>query len=329
MSSLPKFILNGTAVLVTTSIEEGLPLVVHSYMQTILLSALARAQALHKVHVCHFVVQGNHVHMILVVANPSDVKDFMGRFKTETSHAINRLMGIKKKTWWCEGYDSPILLTLNDVVKEIVYTYINPAKDGLVERIDESPGLTSWQMYNEGKHVKQCPRIRRFHIEPLESPYMTEDQHDDIDLKLRSKSRERQEFVLEPDIWMDCFGITDPEERQEINDLIKNSIREYEATLKVTREKEGQTVLGREKLIRQPIDKPYRSDRQGKRTWCICGDIELRKIFISWVKELVKLAREVYQRWKAFDFSVPYPPGLFPPCLPKKADILTSVVRDW
>ena len=329
MSSLPKFILNDTVIFVTTSIEEGLPLVAHSYMKLILESALARALQLYKVRICHFMIIGNHVHMILVVVNPEDVKNFMGRFKTESSHAINRLLGIRKKTWWCEGYDSPILLTRGDVVKEVVYTYINPVKDNLVESVDEYPGLSSWQMYNEGRQVQHCPRIRRFHIKPLESTIMTEEQQHEVAQELRNKAKERQEFVLEPNAWMDCFGITDPEERKEYNDLIRKQVREYEVARREERKKDSTTVLGRKRLIQQPMDKPYQSNRQGQRTWCICSDIVLRKIFIAWVKELVKRAREVYQRWLKFDFSEPYPPGLFPPSLPKNIEILTSTVRYW
>jgi hypothetical protein len=39
-------------------------------------------------------------------------------------------------------------------------------------------------------------------------------------------------------------------------------------------------------------------------------------------KELMHRARAVRQRWKIGDIAVPYPPGLYPPSMPKLADVL-------
>jgi hypothetical protein len=46
---------------------------------------------------------------------------------------INRLLGRGKRTLWCEGYDSPVVLTPVRALVAIAYLYANPAKDNLKE----------------------------------------------------------------------------------------------------------------------------------------------------------------------------------------------------
>lgn len=51
------------------------------------------------------------MHMVLVIDNPDDVPSFIGHYKTESAYTLNGILGRKKRTIWCEGYDSPIVLT--------------------------------------------------------------------------------------------------------------------------------------------------------------------------------------------------------------------------
>ena len=76
----------------------------------------------------------------------------------------------------------------------------------------------------------------------------------------------------------------------------------------------------------QPMDTPYTPKKRGRKMWVICGDITLRKMFISAIKALVEQAKEVYKRWKLGDYSLSYPIGLFPPAQPKVAHRVGSIV---
>ena len=136
MPSPPKILLPKSAVFISTRIQEGLPLVPTCYMQLILQSILARAQSKYKVSVCHFLFMSNHLHMLLVVNNPDEVPAFMDMIKTESAHAINRLLGRRQRTVWCSGYDSPPVLTLEDIILKINYIYTNPQSADLVDTID-------------------------------------------------------------------------------------------------------------------------------------------------------------------------------------------------
>ena len=47
------------------------------------------------------------------------------KFKTESAHAVNRLLGIRKRTIWCEGYDSPMVYKdLDRAVEKIKFCFV-------------------------------------------------------------------------------------------------------------------------------------------------------------------------------------------------------------
>ncbi len=128
ISRPPRLLFPHTVTMLTSRVQQGLPLVHTLLMESILWSALAVAQTLNKVKVISFVVMGNHVHIIALVEDPTDVESFMERFKCETVHAVNRLMGRRQVSVWCEGYDSPTILTLEDLIEKMAYVYGNPVR---------------------------------------------------------------------------------------------------------------------------------------------------------------------------------------------------------
>ena len=85
----------------------------------------------------------------------------MKYFKAETAHRINRVLGRKKRTVWCEGYDSPIVLTPLRALVAIAYLYANPAKDGLNYNIDEYEGVNSWKIFTSGNLSEENKIIPR------------------------------------------------------------------------------------------------------------------------------------------------------------------------
>ena len=256
--------------------------------------------------------------MILVVDNPNDVIDFIKYFKTESAHMLNRVLGRRKRTIWCEGYDSPVVLTETRALITLTYLYANPAKDNLEESIDKYPGLSSWKMFRTGKVRKRWKRIRRPAVNKLliHSPrtYAREAE------RLINDSREEHSFLLFPNAWMEAFGIKDPKEQEAVNNKLIDRVRTLEERAANVRKREGKTVMGRERLMNQSMNISYQSKRAGKRMACLSDDIQLRIDFIEFLKDLYAKAREVLERWKSGDYSLPYPLGLYPPSMPKLAE---------
>ncbi len=313
---------HGSVLFCTFSLEEGLLLLANPLCQAIVKSCLAAACELYPVRICHIIVEATHIHLVLVVINPDHVDAFFRHFKTETAHMINGLLGRNKRTLWCEGYDSPIVLTPTRALIAIAYLYSNPAKDNLETSIDWYPGFSSWRMFQSGTFTRQWKRFRR--------PVFTAIPRDANNLRGYTKfaeaivavSDEGQTFTLEPNAWMEAFGYHSPEQQRKINEQLVARVRLLEERAETKRVREKKRVFGRERLLAQVFDTTYRPARKGRRMWCLSEKRSVRVEFIRFFKALMQKARAVRERWKLGDVTVPYPPGLCPPSMPKLANAL-------
>jgi hypothetical protein len=123
---------------------------------------------------------------------------------------------------------------------------------------------------------------------------------------------------------MEAFNITDPAQQQKINARLLARISHLEQRAATKRLKEKKSLMGRERLIAQPLSLSYRPKRSGKRMWCLADKRFLRIAFITFFKKLMATARSVRERWHQGDTSVRYPPGLFPPSMPKLANVFRA-----
>lgn len=313
---------HGSVLFCTFSLEEGLLLLANPLCQAIVKSCLARACKLYPVRICHILVEATHIHLILVVINPDHVEAFFRHFKTDSAHMINRLLGRKKRTLWCEGYDSPIVLTPKRALIAIAYLYSNPAKDNLETSIDRYPGFSSWKMFQSGNFTRQWKRLRRPQFTAVTKDANNQRGLTKLAENILAASDEVQTFTLEPNAWMEAFGFHSPEQQQKINENLIARIRLLEARAQKKRTREKKRVLGRERLLTQVFDTSYRPQRIGRRMWCLSEKRSVRVAFIRFFKELMQKARAVRERWKLGDVTVPYPPGLYPPSMPKLANSL-------
>lgn len=315
-----KLALNNTVLFVTTSVEEGFMFPPNDLIRLLVLNCLAKAQMHNPVDVCHFLLESTHLHMILYVTNPDDVKGFMERFKTESAHAINRILGRTKRTIWCAGYDSPVVLNLETAIGKIVYIYENPSKDGLVDSVDIYPGISSWGYFRRGSTEYKTWLIPRDEIRALpEGPISPQIYKNKA--RILSKNRKSCTFEINPNAWMKAFGVTDTASQKEINDLIVTRVAEKEKLYREERRSENRHTIGVNRLMATRPGTPYTPIRVGRRMLCHCNDREIRMRFISFAKRLIALAIDAFGRWRQGDI-VPFPLGLYPPSLPKLGEPL-------
>lgn len=324
MGAPRKYHPHDSVVFVTFALEQGLLLLANPLCQLIIRSCLARAKHLYPVKLCHFIVQANHVHLIFVVIDPSDASNFVGHFKAESAHRINQLLGWRKRTIWCEGFDSPLVLSPTRSLMAIAYLYANPAKDCLVDSIDEFPGTSSWGMFTKGECEKKWAFITRPAFQELPKDAHCLDGYTRAASRIASHSKSKHLFVLEPNAWLEAFGIVDAEEQEHWNDVLVRRVRTLEQRARKKREKEGRRPVGRQRLLKEVMRFEYRSERSGRRMWCLSERRKLRVSFIQFLKGLLWKAREVYRRWHLGDYSLEYPPGLFPPRQPKLLEPLAA-----
>ena len=319
MSSLRKYHIPKSVILVTTSIEVGLLLLPTPVVETIIWSALARAYALYPVKICAFVIMGNHIHFIFYIEIPENIRGFMERFKTEVSHCINRLLGRRQRTVWMKSYDSPIILDQARVEKAIAYINANPAKANLVDSIDEYPGLSSWRMIKQKRLERDCPWIHRTDVGRF-GIGMTSQSHL-IAFRMRDQAEESHIFKIEPNAWMKAFRITEQSEIDEVNERIVERTRLLEEEARELRIKQRRKVMGAHKLVTQRPNLHYKSKRRGRCSSCISTDRKLKMKFQVVLADYAETAKRVYHNWLEGDFTEEFPKGLYPPAKPKDGNL--------
>ena len=149
MPRLRKIAFHNDVKFVTFTVEDDFLLCANPLIELILKKCFAQAQALYPVNLCHFLTAATQVHIVLTVDDPEALSQFVKMIKAESAHAINRLLGRRKRTIWCEGYDSPTVLDPQKAVEVISYIYANPAQDGLEDSIDKYPGWSSWGYFQD------------------------------------------------------------------------------------------------------------------------------------------------------------------------------------
>jgi len=316
----PKVHLNGTVLFITASVEADLIFPANPLSNLIILKCLAAAQDLYPVRLCHFVAEATHIHMVVIVDNPDDIQGFMRHLKCESAHAVNRLLGREKRTVWCERYDSPTFTDIDKVVEKIIYLYKNPAKDALSDSIDSYKGVSSWKHYQRGKNTFSTFYIPRdeFRPLPLNHSYKTYER----EARLLKKKKKKNTLTIYPDAWMEAFGVTDLEDKKDLNTRITEGLYEAEQEYREQRAKEGKSVISPAKLIQTEIAAPYTPKREGKKMICLGSDKKDRVSFIESAKELIQTGREIFEEWKKGNTALKYPLGLYPPSMPKLANVV-------
>jgi len=311
--------------MLTSRVQQGLPFVCSPLMELILWSALAVAQSLYPVKILSFVVMGNHIHIIALVEDPATVESFMERFKCETAHAVNRLLGRRQVTVWCEGYDSPVILTLDDLVEKLAYVYANPVRAHRAASISAYQGVSSWAMFTSGNLTREVKRIRRTFLGPIAIGVVSAAVRKNEAAVVENQATEILSFTLSPDAWTIAFP--NHGSPHNVRERLFQRVEEIEREIAVARDRESISLPSDSQITSQPIDMPYVPKSFGRRMWCICRDIPLRIAFISFIKSLRTKARKVRLQWLQGDWREPFPTGLFPPSQPILSSLLPAYVR--
>ncbi len=309
-----KYFPHNSIIFCSSRIEEGLPLVCTHNMNFIINGILAKASSMYEVEISHYIFMGNHFHMILRVINPEHVQAFFRYLKTEIAHAVNRMLGRRKRTVWVDRYDSPIILDTDKLKEMLMYLYLNPTKANLVESIDEYPGVSSWRMFKYKIRFERHKKLARNRIKKLPSAALTVSEQKDLVEKFKAHGRE-YELKLEP---LKCFEVLGLNQ-QDFHQTVIKQIHEEELKLKKERKFEP---LGITNLRRQSMLKEHTPQKHTPKMICLSKDKELRKSLIENFKYLCYLASKVYNQWKLGEVTQKIPPGLYPPRMPSLVSAL-------
>ena len=322
MARDPKYHPHGKVLFITSSIEAGVLFLSNPACRALLISCLASGLALYKVRLCHFLIEPTHFHMMIVVDDPEDVSNFIGYFKSETAHRINRMLGRGKRTVWCAGFDSPIVLTPVRALLVAAYLYGNPGKDDLAESIEKYEGCSSWRMFTTGNLTIQCEILNRDAFRELPYHEQNEKGYEREAARLLATSTRRQELTIEPNAWLESYGLIDPAVQLRWNSRLVERLRTIEGRASRVRKRNGKRPMSVFRQRNEKFDLNRQKRKDGKRSSCLSERRKDRREFIKYFRELVHQAKEVVKRWRQGDFSLRYPPGLYAPNMPRLANIL-------
>jgi len=130
-------------------------------------------------------------------------------------------------------------------------------------------------------------------------------------------------LTVYPHSWLSRF-IDNParEDVQQVKQQIVANLRERERENAVYRKKHRIKVMGAQKLRAQPLLKPHKPKKTGRKVFVQTVFKQLRLALLEERRALDRLCREIYQYWCRGDFSVAWPPGTFTPPLPPRASAL-------
>lgn len=312
-------------VMTSARTEEGLPFLPIEFINEIIWSNLAKAQNLFGQEISEVMVEANQFHFILKVTDPESLPKFIGYFKQETAHAINRLLGRRRKTVWVGDYDAPTILDLKRFLQAYAYSILNPVKDQQAASLDEFEGVSSWEMLKKNITIRRCRKIARNKIPRLSNPHNPAAECKRIMTFLQEHNLEEIDFKLDLFSWKTCFPETKDLTDEQLHALLIEAINEEKSRLEQeagsstsSTQKQPRTKKGAESLLRE-----YRPKKFSPKSICISTIKELRVHFIKRFKSICQLAREIYGEWKSGNFIRTMPPGLFSPGLPRLANCLT------
>ena len=213
-------------------------------MNLIIDGILAKATNDYEIDVNHAIFMANHFHIIVTVVNPGDVKEFFRYLKGEIAHAVNRLLGRRKRTVWVDGYDSPLVLDEDKLKYLISYLYLNPLRANLVNTISEYPGVSSWKMLKAKQSHKDCTKVPRDKITKLHNPALSVSEQKDLVSRYKVEGKNYR-LEYKP---LSCFYAINPETKVTLDSLIRY-IESEERSFLNTRVKTE--VVGITKLRRQ------------------------------------------------------------------------------
>jgi REP element-mobilizing transposase RayT len=310
-----KYFPHNSVLFCTSRTEEGLPIVCTHNMNFIIWGIMAKATEVYNIDLCHFIFMGNHFHFILRVINPEDVQGFIRYVKSETAHAINRLLGRKQKTIWKGRYDSPLVLDEDKLKDLITYLYLNPVRANLVNSIDEYPGVSSWNMFKSSIKHKFCKKIARNKIKRLYSPTLTPNKQKETVQYYETESKEFK-LTLSP---LNCFKALNSD-RESLQKEIVDHIYSEEKKIRKDRKYEPIGITG---LRRESMLKAHTPSKHSPKMICLSIHKELRRSLIIHYKYLCDTASKVYEAWKQGNITLKIPPGLFSPRSPTLVSLLS------
>jgi hypothetical protein len=269
-------------------------------LNQIIIGTLARAKKRHKVQVCFAVCLGNHMHLLLRPEDAQELSGFMGYFLSKLGKEVGRLTGWKEKIFGRRYQAIPISDEEEAQIGRLRYCLAHGAKEDLVERPQDWPGVHCVRALLEGEVLEglwfdrtqeYAARRRGEMFEPLQ--YAT-----------------REVLELDP---LPCWEHLTEEQRRSRTAAL---VEDIESETAARRKRTGAKPLGVAAVLAQnPLQRPKKTKKSPAPSFHAASKAvrrELRDAY-AW---FVAAYRAAAEKLRAGVRDVVFPRGSFPPALP-------------
>jgi hypothetical protein len=246
-------------------------------------------------------------------------------YQKKVTDTVRRLTKRRRLNLWEKRPSVVRLAGLEDAIKRLVYIFLNPAKAGLVNSIDEYPGLTTWKAFTvcepsvkaEFRMKAYWTRVSRLEALPPGNR-LSPAQDRAMAARLReSEDVEAYDLLIKPLAWLELFGVTDPSRIELIRQRIIQEVYAGEAKFAKERLAQGRGIMGASRLRHQEYLKPHTPQKKERSIFLICGDPKMRRRLIQEFQDIVAKCRRCYQALKA-GLPHEWPVGTFVPWIPPR-----------
>ncbi len=263
----------------------------------LMMLSLAKVQQAHDIEIVAFVFMANHFHLIVRVRG-ARLAEVMRDFKSGLAKEMNKILG-RRGTFWMERYDDDALLDDAAVATKLHYLHANPLRAGLVERIEDFPGVSSWEAHAKG-------------LDALTETYFDEAAWREAggDEGAREAfTRTATVKIGRPPSW---DGMSARERRRATNACVAE-MRAEERSMAAERERARRTVPSTSSMVtRDPRSRPKHPKRAPKRKWA-SGTPEQIAAFREAYREMFVVYRAASLRFRETGILGPFPAGTYPP----------------
>jgi REP element-mobilizing transposase RayT len=271
-----------------------------SELNAILIGTLARAKRRHKVRVCFFVCVSNHMHLLLWTEDARELARFMGYFLSKLAREVGRLTGWKEKIFG-RRYQAIVISSEEAAqVERLRYCLAHGAKEDLVERPRDWPGVHAVQALLEGEALEGLWFDRT-------QEYLARRRGETFD-RLQYATRE----VLELDP-LPCWEHLTPERRRA---RVAALVEDIESEAAARRKRTGAKPLGVAAVLSQdPLQKPKKTKKSPAPAFHAASRAVRRSLWDAY-SLFVAAYRAAAEKLRAGVRDVAFPSGSFPPPLP-------------
>jgi REP element-mobilizing transposase RayT len=266
---------------------------------------IGKAQEKYGMKIHAVVAMSDHMHYLLSPKDTLQQARFFNFVNANVAKELKRLFELEVNHFW-DGPFHSIVVSEEPAAQlaRLRYNLAHGVKEDLVERTTQWPGVHSARVLLgeeelEGTWFDRTAYFWACHRHKPGEPEVDEDAF-----------KTRYKVELSP---LPCLAdSTDDQQRK----VVREMVDDVEEQARKDRERRGATVLGVEKVMKQPVDARPKDPKKSPAPFFHSLSKEAFKLLLGAYREFCHAFREAAEMLKSGIGAVSFPPGSFPPGSP-------------